>query len=96
MCLFGCGVSTGLGAVLKTCNMEEGASVAVFGLGAVGLAVIQAARLKKARRIFAVCMWLLFLGESLGQCLGLPDLPIPITFLPPFFVSTSTRQHRWT
>lgn len=54
MCLFGCGVSTGLGAVLKTCNMEEGASVAVFGLGAVGLAVIQAAKLKKARRIFAV------------------------------------------
>lgn len=40
--------------MLKTCNMEEGASVAVFGLGAVGLAVIQAAKLKKARRIFAV------------------------------------------
>ena len=55
VCLFGCGVSTGLGAVLKTCSVEEGASVAVFGLGAVGLAVIQAAKLKKARRIFAVC-----------------------------------------
>ena len=54
ICLFGCGVSTGLGAVLKTCNIEENASVAVFGLGAVGLAVIQAAKMRKARRIFAV------------------------------------------
>jgi S-(hydroxymethyl)glutathione dehydrogenase/alcohol dehydrogenase len=54
VCLFGCGVSTGLGAVLKTCAVEEGASVAVFGLGAVGLAVVQAAKIRKARRIFAV------------------------------------------
>ena len=35
VCLFGCGVSTGLGAVLNTCKVEPGASVAVFGLGAV-------------------------------------------------------------
>jgi S-(hydroxymethyl)glutathione dehydrogenase/alcohol dehydrogenase len=41
ICLFGCGVSTGLGAVWKTCNVEAGSSVAVFGLGAVGLAAIQ-------------------------------------------------------
>jgi S-(hydroxymethyl)glutathione dehydrogenase/alcohol dehydrogenase len=41
VCLFGCGVSTGLGAVWKTCNVEAGATVAVFGLGAVGLACIQ-------------------------------------------------------
>ena len=34
-CLFGCGVSTGLGAVWNTCKVERGASVAVFGLGAV-------------------------------------------------------------
>ena len=34
-CLFGCGVSTGLGAVWNTCKVETGASVAVFGLGAV-------------------------------------------------------------
>lgn len=56
VCLFGCGVSTGLGAVLKTCAVEEGATVAVFGLGAVGLAVIQAAKMRKARRIFAIDM----------------------------------------
>jgi S-(hydroxymethyl)glutathione dehydrogenase/alcohol dehydrogenase len=54
VCLFGCGVSTGLGAVWKTCNVEENASVAVFGLGAVGLAVIQAAKARNARRIFAI------------------------------------------
>ena len=54
MCLLGCGVSTGLGAVLKTTNIEEGSSVAVFGLGAVGLAVIQAAKMRNARQIFAI------------------------------------------
>ena len=41
MCLLGCGVSTGWGAVWNTCKVENGASVAVFGLGAVGLSVIQ-------------------------------------------------------
>lgn len=35
VCLFGCGVATGLGAVLNTCKVETGATVAVFGLGAV-------------------------------------------------------------
>jgi S-(hydroxymethyl)glutathione dehydrogenase / alcohol dehydrogenase len=54
ICLFGCGVSTGLGAVWKTCNVEDGSSVAVFGLGAVGLAAIQAAKMRNARRIFAI------------------------------------------
>jgi len=54
VCLFGCGVSTGLGAAWKTCNVEEGASVAVFGLGAVGLAIVQGAKARKARRIFAI------------------------------------------
>lgn len=53
-CLLGCGVSTGLGAVWKTTNIEEGSSVAVFGLGAVGLAAIQAAQMRKASRIFAI------------------------------------------
>ena len=54
ICLFGCGVSTGLGAVWKTCNVEPYSTVAVFGLGAVGLAAIQAARDRNARRIFAI------------------------------------------
>lgn len=54
VCLFGCGVTTGLGAAWKTCNVEEGSTVAVFGLGAVGLAIIQAAAGRHARRIFAI------------------------------------------
>jgi len=54
VCLLGCGVSTGLGAVWNTAKVEEGASVAVFGLGTVGLAVIDGARAAKASRIIAV------------------------------------------
>lgn len=44
----------GLGAAWKTCNVEEGSTVAVFGLGAVGLAVIQGSQMRKAARIFAI------------------------------------------
>ena len=54
VCMLGCGVATGWGAAWKTANVEEGASVAVFGCGAVGLAVIQAAKIRGARRIFAI------------------------------------------
>lgn len=53
-CLFGCGVSTGLGAVWNTCKVEADATVAVFGLGAVGLAVIQGAAMAGASKIIAV------------------------------------------
>eukprot|EP00049_Salpingoeca_infusionum_P009221 m.152936 g.152936 ORF g.152936 m.152936 type:complete len:396 (-) comp14275_c0_seq1:3587-4774(-) len=54
MCLFGCGVSTGLGAVFNTTQVEAGSSVAVWGLGAVGLSIIQAAKMAGASRIFAI------------------------------------------
>ncbi len=54
VCLFGCGVSTGLGAAWNTCNVEAGSSVAVFGLGAVGLAIVQGAKARGAKRIFAI------------------------------------------
>merc|ERR1711874_360971 len=50
------GVATGLGAVWNTCNVEGGSSVAVFGLGAVGLAAIQGAKMRGAKRIFAIDM----------------------------------------
>ena len=53
-CLLGCGVSTGLGAVWNTCKVEPGSTVGVFGLGAVGLAVVQAAKMAGARKIFAI------------------------------------------
>lgn len=53
-CLFACGVSTGFGAVWNTTKVERGTSVAVFGLGAVGLAVVQAAKMAGANRIIGV------------------------------------------
>ena len=54
VCLFGCSLSTGIGAVLNTAKVLPGASVAVFGLGAVGLAVVQGAVLARAARIIGV------------------------------------------
>lgn len=52
--LLGCGVATGLGAVWNTLDVESGSSVAVFGLGTVGLACVQGAQMRGAKRIFAV------------------------------------------
>jgi len=54
VCLLGCGITTGYGAVLNTAKVEAGATVAVFGLGAVGLGVIQGAVEAKAGKIIAV------------------------------------------
>lgn len=53
-CLLGCGVSTGYGAVLNTAKVEKGSRVAVFGLGAVGLAVIMGAKQVGASQIVAI------------------------------------------
>jgi len=50
-CVIGCAVQTGVGAVLNTARVEEGATVLVMGLGAVGLAVVQGARLAGAARV---------------------------------------------
>ena len=54
VCLLGCGNTTGIGAVLNTAKVEPGSTVAVFGLGGVGLSVIQGAVLAKAERIIAI------------------------------------------
>ena len=54
VCYIGCGVTTGLGAVMNTAKVEAGASVAVFGLGGIGLNVVQGARLAGAERIIGV------------------------------------------
>lgn len=54
VCLLGCGVTTGIGAVLNTAKVEEGATVAIFGLGGIGLAAIIGATMAKASRIIAV------------------------------------------
>ncbi len=54
VCLLGCGVTTGIGAVLKTAKVEKGATVAVFGLGGIGLSCIQGAKMAEASRIIAI------------------------------------------
>jgi len=54
ICLLGCGVTTGIGAVLNTAKVEPGSMVAVFGLGGIGLSVIQGAVMAKAERIIAI------------------------------------------
>lgn len=54
ICLLGCGVTTGIGAVMNTAKVEPGSTVAVFGLGAIGLAVIQGAHMVGASRIIAI------------------------------------------
>ena len=56
VCLLGCGVTTGIGAVLNTAKARPGSTVAVFGLGGIGMAVIQGAVMAKAGRIIAIDM----------------------------------------
>lgn len=54
ICYIGCGVTTGIGAVVNTAKVEPGASVVVFGLGGIGLNVIQGARMVGAGQIVGV------------------------------------------
>ena len=54
VCLIGCGVTTGLGAVINTAKVEPGANVVIFGLGGIGLNVIQGAKLVGASKIIGV------------------------------------------
>lgn len=54
ICLLGCGVTTGMGAVLNTAKVEPGATVAIFGLGGIGLSAIIGATMAKAGRIIGI------------------------------------------
>jgi S-(hydroxymethyl)glutathione dehydrogenase/alcohol dehydrogenase len=54
VCLLGCGITTGIGAVLNTAQVHAGATVAVFGLGGIGLSVVQGCVLAGAERIIAI------------------------------------------
>ena len=54
VCLLGCGIMTGIGAILNTAKVEEGSVVAIFGLGGVGLGAIQGAVMAGAERIVAI------------------------------------------
>ena len=54
VCLLGCGVTTGMGAVMNTAKVEAGATVAIFGLGGIGLSAIIGATMAKAGRVIAI------------------------------------------
>ncbi|TIS43509.1 MAG: S-(hydroxymethyl)glutathione dehydrogenase, partial [Mesorhizobium sp.] len=54
ICYIGCGVTTGIGAVINTAKVEQGATAVVFGLGGIGLNVIQGLRLAGADMIIGV------------------------------------------
>ncbi len=54
VCLLGCGVTTGMGAVMNTAKVEEGDTVAIFGLGGIGLSAVIGAAMAKASRIIAI------------------------------------------
>jgi S-(hydroxymethyl)glutathione dehydrogenase/alcohol dehydrogenase len=82
VCLLGCGITTGIGAVLNTAKVQPGSTVAVFGLGGVGLSVIQGAVLAQASRIIAVDINpdKFEMAKQLGatDCINPKDYPDPI------------------
>ena len=75
VCYIGCGVTTGVGAVLFTMKVEPGSTVAVFGLGGIGLNVIQGAAMIGASRIIGVDMNPA--REVLARSFGLTDFVDP-------------------
>ncbi len=76
-CYIGCGVTTGVGAVIHTAEVEPGANVVVFGLGGIGLNVIQGARLVGADRIVGVDINPA--KEEWGRRFGMTDFVNPAT-----------------
>lgn len=78
VCLLGCGVTTGMGAVMNTAKVQEGDTVAIFGLGGIGLSAIIGAAMAKAGRIIAIDI-----NESkfdLAKKLGATDCINPKSF----------------
>ncbi|MCL2916342.1 S-(hydroxymethyl)glutathione dehydrogenase/class III alcohol dehydrogenase [Shewanella corallii] len=78
VCLLGCGVTTGMGAVINTAKVQPGDTVAVFGLGGIGLSAIIGATMAKAGRIIAIDI-----NESkfeLARKLGATDCVNPMNF----------------
>lgn len=76
-CVIGCAVQTGVGAVLNTARVEEGATVLVIGLGGIGLSIVQGARLAGASRIIAVDP--VAARREAAQRFGATDLVDPAT-----------------
>lgn len=78
VCLLGCGVTTGMGAVMNTAKVQEGDTVAIFGLGGIGLSAVIGAAMAKASRIIAIDI-----NESkfdLAKQLGVTDCINPKNF----------------
>ncbi len=78
VCLLGCGVTTGIGAVMNTAKVEAGASVAIFGIGGIGLSAVIGATMAKASRIIAIDI-----NDSkfeLARKLGATDCINPLDF----------------
>jgi S-(hydroxymethyl)glutathione dehydrogenase/alcohol dehydrogenase len=75
VCYIGCGVTTGVGAVLFTAKVEAGANVVVFGLGGIGLNVIQAAKMVGANKIIGVDINPA--RESMARRFGMTDFVNP-------------------
>ncbi|GLX81439.1 S-(hydroxymethyl)glutathione dehydrogenase/class III alcohol dehydrogenase [Thalassotalea eurytherma] len=84
-CYIGCGVTTGVGAVTKTANVQVGDNVVVFGLGGIGLNVIQGARMVGADKIIGVDINPT--KEAWGRKFGMTD------FVNPTQLSTSVVEH---
>jgi S-(hydroxymethyl)glutathione dehydrogenase / alcohol dehydrogenase len=78
VCLLGCGITTGIGAVLHTAKVKPGSTVAIFGLGGVGLSCIQGAVMAKAERIIAVDIN--DSKEEMARALGATDFLNPKKF----------------
>ncbi|NVJ50457.1 MAG: S-(hydroxymethyl)glutathione dehydrogenase/class III alcohol dehydrogenase [Gammaproteobacteria bacterium] len=82
ICLLGCGITTGIGAVINTAQVEPGSTVAVFGLGGIGLSAIQGAVMAKAERIIAVDInpEKFVMAQQLGatDCVNPKDFSVPI------------------
>ena len=76
-CYIGCGVTTGIGAVLFTAKVEPGANVVVFGLGGIGLNVIQGAKMVGANKIIGVDINPL--REKMARKFGMTDFINPKT-----------------
>jgi S-(hydroxymethyl)glutathione dehydrogenase/alcohol dehydrogenase len=75
VCYIGCGVTTGIGAVINTAKVEPGANVVVFGLGGIGLNVVQGARMVGANMIVGVDLNLA--REALARTFGLTHFVNP-------------------
>lgn len=82
VCLLGCGVTTGIGAVTKTAKVKQGDTVAVFGLGGIGLAAIIGARMAGAIRIIGIDINVDKFDKALGlgatDCINPNDFDKPI------------------